>query len=63
MVSKDEWETKEGTGKSMKNISYVERYGKRHLLEWSDVKQQKIQAIVELCKSEGISQVVRYAVS
>jgi len=27
-MSKDEWDTKEGTGKSMK---YVQRYGKRHL--------------------------------
>jgi len=30
-VSKDEWDTKEGTGKSMKNALYVQRYGKRHL--------------------------------
>jgi len=32
VVSKDEWETKEGTGKSMKNELHVQRYGKRHLL-------------------------------
>jgi len=44
MVSKDEWDTKEGTGKSMKNTLYVQRYGKRYLLGWSDVKQQKNQA-------------------
>ena len=28
----DEWNTKEGTGKSMKNALYVMRYAKRHLL-------------------------------
>jgi len=31
MESKDEWDTKEGTGKSMKNALHVQRYGKRHL--------------------------------
>ena len=31
-VSKDEWDTKEDTGKSMKNALYVLRYAKRHLL-------------------------------
>jgi len=31
MVNKDEWYTKEGRGKSMKNALYVQRYGKRHL--------------------------------
>ena len=30
-VSKDEWDTKEDTGKSMKNSLYVLRYVKRHL--------------------------------
>ena len=30
-VSKDEWDTKENTGKSMKNALYVLRYAKRHL--------------------------------
>ena len=28
-VSKDEWDTKEDTGKSMKNVLYVLRYAKR----------------------------------
>ena len=32
VVSKDEWDTKEDTGKSMKNALYVLRYAKRHLL-------------------------------
>ena len=30
-VSKDEWDTKEDTGKSMKNALYVLRYAKKHL--------------------------------
>jgi len=35
-VSKDEWDTKEGTGKSMKNILYILWYAKRHLLGQSN---------------------------
>jgi len=31
VVSKEEWDTKEGTGKSMKNVFHVQRYGKGHL--------------------------------
>ena len=38
-VSKDEWDTKEDTGKSMKNALYVQRYAKRHLSGRSNVKQ------------------------
>ena len=38
-VSKDEWDAKEDTGKSMKNALYVLRYAKRHLLGQSDVEQ------------------------
>ena len=30
-VSKDEWDIKEETGKSMKNVLYILRYAKRHL--------------------------------
>ena len=30
-VSKDEWDTKEDTGKSMKNALYILQYTKRHL--------------------------------
>ena len=30
-VSKDEWNTKEDTGKSLKNALHVLRYAKRHL--------------------------------
>ena len=38
-VSKDEWNTKEDTGKSMKIALYVLRYAKRHLSGQSDVEQ------------------------
>ena len=38
-VSKDEWDTKEDTGKSMKNALYVLRYAKRHLSGQNDVEQ------------------------
>ena len=37
-VSKDEWDTKEDTGKSMKNALYALWYAKRHLSGRSDVK-------------------------
>ena len=36
-VSIDDWDTKEDTGKSMKNALYILRYAKRHLLDRSDV--------------------------
>jgi len=32
MESKDEWDTNEGTSKSMKNALHVQWYDKRHLL-------------------------------
>ena len=38
-VSKDEWDTKEDTGKSMKNALHVLRYAKRHLSGRSNVEQ------------------------
>ena len=38
-VSKDECDTKEDTGKFMKNALYVLQYAKRHLLGRSDVEQ------------------------
>ena len=43
-VSKDEWDTKEDTGKSMKYALYVLRYAKKHLSGRSDVEQCKNQA-------------------
>jgi len=44
VVNKDEWYTKEGHAKSMKDALHVQRYGKRHLSGWSDIKQWKNQA-------------------
>ena len=38
-VSKDEWDTKEDTGKSMKNALYVLRFDKRHLSGQSDIEK------------------------
>ena len=38
-VSKDEWDTKEDSGKSMKIALYVLRYAKRHLSGQSDIEQ------------------------
>ena len=38
-VSKDEWDTKEDTGKSMKNALYVLRYAKKHLSGRSNAEQ------------------------
>jgi len=32
VVNKDEWDTKEDTGKSMKIVLHVQRYGKKHFL-------------------------------
>jgi len=31
-VSKDKWDTKEDTGRSVKNALYVQQYGKMHHL-------------------------------
>ena len=38
-VSKDEWDTKEDTGKSMKNALYILQYAKRHLSSQSNIEQ------------------------
>ena len=57
-VNKDEWDTKEDTGKSMKNALYTLQYAKRHLSGRSDIEQWKNQAtvlaVIELCLSEGM---------
>jgi len=39
IVSKDEWNTKEDTGKSLNNALHILQYAKRHLSGLSDVKQ------------------------
>jgi len=38
-VSEDEWDTKEDTGRSMKNALYIQWYAKRPHLVQSNVKQ------------------------
>jgi len=43
-VSKDGWNTKEDTGKSLKNTLYILQYAKRYLSGWSDSEQWKNQA-------------------
>ena len=43
-VSKDEWDTKEDTGKSMKNALYILQYSKRHLSGRNNIEQWKNQA-------------------
>ena len=39
VVSKDEWDTKEDTGKSMKNTLYILQHVERHLSSRSDIEQ------------------------
>jgi len=60
VVSKDEWNTKEGTGKSIKNVLYAQKNDKgtsRAEATLSSEKNMPVAlAIVEICKSEGISQ-------
>ena len=66
-VSKDDWDTKEDTGKSMKNALYVLRYSKRHLSGKATSNSEKINPIalpvIELRLSEGISQLLTYLLS
>ena len=58
-VNKDEWDTKEDTGKSMKNALYVLRYAKRaciRLKPHQTVKKVPVAlAVIQLRLSEGIS--------
>jgi len=61
--NKDEWDTKEGRGKSMKNALHVQRYGKRHLSgAEATLNSEKFKpvtlAIVELRESESIRKLV-----
>jgi len=66
MVSKDKWDTKEDTGKSMKNALYVQWHGKRHLRAEAMSNSKKIKpvalVIIELRESEGIRQAVSQSV-
>jgi len=60
--NKDDWDTKEGHGKSMKNALHVQRYGKGTSRAEAMLNSEKIKpialAIVELRESEGIRQAV-----
>jgi len=60
--SKDKWDTKEGTGKSMKNALHVRWCEKGTSQAGAKLNSEKIKsvalAIVELCKYEGIRQAV-----
>jgi len=52
MVSKDEWDTKEVTGKSIKNVLHVQWYGKRAKATLNSEKIKPVAlAIVELRES------------
>jgi len=55
VVSEDEWDTKEGPGKSMKNALYVQRHGKGNSRTEVMLNSEKIKsvalAIVELHES------------
>jgi len=53
---KDEWDTKEGIGKSVKNVLYEQQCPKRYLSDWSNIEQRNIQACIPM--SEGIGQLV-----
>jgi len=62
-VKKDEWDTKEGCSKSMKNaLLHVQRYGKDTSRVEVILSSEKIKpvalAIVELRESEAIRQLV-----
>jgi len=61
----DEWDTKEGSGKSMKNALHVQRYRKRYSHAEATLNCEKIKpialAIVELHESEGIGEAGRQA--
>ena len=65
-VSKDEWDTKEDTVKSMKNALYVLRYAKGTCWAEAMLNCEKIKpvalAVIELDLSEGISQSVTQSV-
>ena len=57
-VSKDEWDTKEDTGKYMRNALYVLWYAKDTCQAEVTLNSEKIKpvalAVIELCLSEGI---------
>ena len=63
-VSKDEWNTKEDTGTSLKNALHVLRLSKRHLATSNSEKIKPVAlAVIELRYSEGIRQLVSQSVT
>ena len=63
-VSKDEWDTKEDTGKSMKNYCSMPIGTCRAEATLNSEKLKPVAlAVIKLCLSEGISQSVSYLVS
>ena len=66
-VSKDEWDTKEDTGKSMKNALYVycgipKGTCQAKAMSNSEKIKPVVLAIIELCLSEDISQLLNQSV-
>ena len=61
-ISKDEWNTKKDTGKSLKNAKLVLQYAKGTSWAEATSNSEKIKpvalAIIELRLSEGIRQLV-----
>ena len=59
-VSKGKWDTKEDTGKSMKNTLYVLRVSKSTCQAEATSKKERIKpvalAVIELLLPEGINQ-------
>jgi len=53
----------EGTGKSMKNVLCVWQYGKRHLLGWRDIEQQKIKLVALVWRHQAARQPDSWIVS
>ena len=50
MLSKDEWNAKEDTGKSLKNALHILRYAKTHLSMLNSEKIKPVAlAVIELC--------------
>ena len=63
-VTKDEWDTKEDIGKSMKNALYILRYAKRHIQAEATLNSEKIKpvalVVIKLRLSEDNSQSVSH---
>ena len=66
VVSKDEWDTKEDTGKSMKNALYVcgmpKGTSRAEAMSNSEKSKPIALAVIELRLSEGLSQLLTQSV-